>query len=315
MHTVAILAYDGVVASDLSIPADIFSFMHLPNGRPGYRVKVCGYRSSVQTGLFTIKTEYDLRDSLQADTLVLPGIRNIDQDIQTKLKRTICEAAEAGIRIASVCTGAFVLAATGLLDGLRATTHWAVADILAHKYPQIDVDPKVLYVDNGQFLTSAGAAASLDLSLHLVRQDYGSEVAAATARAAVMPLERHGGQAQYITHAPPSPDGVSLEPLLRWLEKNLEQQLTLDAIARQSALSVRTLNRRFHEQIGTTPLQWLLKARVRRAQHLLETTKHSIDAVAEKSGFGSPTSLRTQFNKVVGTNPQAYRRSFQSSIA
>ncbi|WP_344732642.1 GlxA family transcriptional regulator, partial [Spinactinospora alkalitolerans] len=215
-------------------------------------------------------------------------------------------------RIASICVGAFVLAATGLLDGLRATTHWAATPELARRHPAVEVDPDVLFVDNGQFLTSAGAAAGMDLCLHMVRRDHGSAVAADAARIAVMPLERDGGQAQFIAHEPPAPDGASLEPLLRWMEENAHRELTLDDIARHGAVSTRTLGRRFREQTGTTPLQWLNRARLRRAQHLLETTVHPVERIAGQVGFGSATTFRDRFKRLVGTSPHAYRRAFQA---
>ena len=216
-----------------------------------------------------------------------------------------------GARVASVCSGAFLLAATGLLDGRRATTHWRAAAELARRYPRIRVEPDVLYVDEGQVLTSAGAAAAFDLCLHMVRRDYGSAVAVEAARVSVMPLERDGGQTQFIVHPPPAPDGASLAPLLRWLEENTHRELSLDDLARRAALSVRSLNRRFREQTGTTPLQWLLRARVRRAQLLLETTAQSVSRVAADAGFGSVTAFREHFRRVAATSPQAYRRAFR----
>jgi transcriptional regulator GlxA family with amidase domain len=202
--------------------------------------------------------------------------------------------------------GAFVLAEAGLLDGLRATTHWVAAELLARTYPLVEVEPDVLYVDNGQILTSAGAAAGLDLCLHLIRRDYGSAVAADAARLSVMPLEREGGQAQFIVHRhPPVPQGSTLEPLLQWIEDNLSHEVTLGALATRSGMSERTFSRRFREQTGSTPLQWLLRARVRRAQYLLENSDHTIERIAQQAGFGSPTAFRERFRRVVGTSPQA----------
>ncbi|MFD0818574.1 GlxA family transcriptional regulator, partial [Micromonospora zhanjiangensis] len=218
-----------------------------------------------------------------------------------------------GARIASICGGAFTLAATGLLDGRRATTHWLATDRLAARHPRIQVDPNVLYVDNGQFLTSAGAAAGLDLCLHLIRRDHGAAVAADAARLSVMPLERAGGQAQFITHEPPAPEGATLEPLLAWMRDNTGRELTLADIARHAGVSTRTLNRRFRDQTGTTPLRWLHRVRVHRAQHLLETTAHSVDLVATRVGFASTTAFRDHFKRITGTSPQAYRRSFRSA--
>jgi transcriptional regulator GlxA family with amidase domain len=187
------------------------------------------------------------------------------------------------------------------------------AALLAELHPAIDVDPDVLYVDNGQFLTSAGAAAGLDLCLHLIRRDHGSAVAADAARLSVMPLEREGGQAQFIVHdQPPTPRGSILEPVLRWMEDNSGKDLTLDDIAAYAGMSTRTLNRRFREQTGTTPMHWLLRIRIRQAQYLLEATKHPVDRIATQVGFSSPTAFRDRFKRIVGTNPNAYRAAFQT---
>ena len=175
------------------------------------------------------------------------------------------------------------------------------------------VDPDVLYVDNGQFLTSAGAAAGLDLCLHLIRRDYGSAVAADAARLSVMPLEREGGQAQFIVHEqPPTPQGSTMEPLLRWMQDNASNHLTLHEIATHAGMSIRTLNRRFREQTGTTPLQWLHRTRIRQAQYLLEATTHPVDRIATQVGFGSPTAFRDRFKRLVGTSPHTYRYAFRS---
>lgn len=313
MRTLAVLALDNVVPFDLSTPIEVFSRTRLPDGRPAYRVKVCGTGPVVDAGAFTLRPRWGPEALAEADTIVLPGRSDLGpapEQVLAALRR----AAANGTRIASICTGAFVLAATGLLDGLRATTHWRAAAELAARHPEIDVDPNVLYVDNGQFLTSAGAAAGLDLCLHLIRRDHGSAVAADAARLSVMPLEREGGQAQFIVHDPPPvPRGSDLEPLLRWLEDGCASELTLDDIAARAGVSVRTLNRRFREQTGTTPLQWLLRARVRRAQHLLEATDHPVDRIAGQVGFGSPTAFRDRFKRVVGTSPQSYRAAFRAS--
>ncbi|WP_020667481.1 GlxA family transcriptional regulator [Amycolatopsis nigrescens] len=311
MHTVAVLALDNVVAFDLATPIEVFTRTRLPDGRAAYRVLVCAATPAVEAEAFTLRPPCGLEALAEADTIILPGCADATAPVPDEVLDALRGAAADGTRIASICSGAFILAATGLLDGHRATTHWCGADELAARHPRITVDPDVLYVDNGQFLTSAGAAAGLDLCLHLVRRDHGSAVAADTARLSVMPLEREGGQAQFIVHdQPPVPRGSAMEPVLRWLEDNATRELTLADIAAHTGMSTRTLNRRFREQTGSTPLQWLLRARIRRAQYLLEMTDHSVDRIAGQVGFGSPTAFRDRFKRVVGTSPNAYRATF-----
>ncbi|MFD9791105.1 GlxA family transcriptional regulator [Streptomyces sp. NPDC059070] len=312
MHTVAVLALDGVIPFDLSTPVEVFGRARLPDGRPAYRVRVCGPGDEIDAGAFTLRPPWPLSALADADTIVLPGTADPAAPVPPPVLDALREAAARGTRIMSVCVGAFVLAATGLLDGRRATTHWLAAPLLAARHPAVEVDADVLYVDNGQFLTSAGAAAGLDLCLHVIRRDHGSAVAADAARLSVMPLERDGGQAQFIVHEqPPAPRGSVLEPLMRWLEENARHELSLDDIAARAGMSVRTLNRRFREHTGTSPLQWLHRARVRQAQHLLETTGHPVDRIAAQVGFGSPTAFRERFRRITGTSPHAYRRAFQ----
>ncbi|WP_420031688.1 GlxA family transcriptional regulator [Streptomyces sp. cg28] len=311
MHTVALLALDQVIPFDLSTPIEVFARTRLPDGRPGYRVRVCGETPEVDAGAFRIRAPWGLDGLRGADTVIVPGTAEPLAPLAPAVRDALRAAAADGTRIASICSGTFPLAATGLLDGLRATTHWIGADALAAGYPRIEVDPDVLYVDNGQILTSAGAAAGLDLCLHMIRRDYGSAVAADAARLSVMPLEREGGQAQFIVHArPPAPRGSTFEPLLTWLQDNLSRDLALADIAGHAGVSTRTLMRRFREQTGTTPLQWLHRARIRRAQHLLETTGHPVERIAAQVGFGSPTAFRDRFKRTTGVSPQAYRRSF-----
>ena len=315
MHTVVVLALDGVLAFDLSTPVEVFGRARLPGGRAPYRVRICAPTNEVDAGVFTMRVPWGLEALAEADTIILPGLADPTVSIPEDVLDALRAAAEGGARIASICVGAFTLAATGLLDGRRATTHWAAAEDLARLYSDVDVDADVLFVDNGQFLTSAGAAAGLDLCLHMIRQDHGSAVAAAAARVAVMPLERDGGQAQFIVHEQPGTNGSSLEPLLRWMEENAHRELVLEDIAARAAMSARTLSRRFREQTGTTPLQWLHGSRVRQAEYLLETTGHSVGRIATQVGFGSPTTFRDRFKRIVGTSPQAYRRAFQGSPA
>lgn len=312
MHTVAILALDQVVPFDMAAPMQVFDWTRLPDGRSPYRIRLCAETPEVRAdGGFSLRVEHGLEALADADTVVVPGCSPAAGPTPAPVLEALRRAAAAGTRIASVCVGAFVLAEAGLLDGLRATTHWMAAEELARRFPDVRVEPDVLYVDNGQILTSAGAAAGLDMCLHIIRRDFGSAVAAHSARMSVMPLEREGGQAQFIVHDhPPVPRGSTLEPVLEWIEDNLAREITLGALASRSGMSERTFSRRFREQTGTTPLQWLLRARVRRAQYLLENSDHPIERIARQAGFGSPTAFRERFRRVVGTGPQAYRSAF-----
>jgi transcriptional regulator GlxA family with amidase domain len=314
-HVVVVLALDGVVPFDLATPLEVFARTRLADGSLAYEVRVCAAGDEIDAGTFRLRAPYGLGALADADTIVLPGCADSATPVPDVVLDSLRAAAARGTRIASICAGAFVLAATGLLDGLRATTHWIGADALAARHPLIEVDPGVLYVDNGQFLTSAGAAAGLDLCLHMIRCDNGSAVAADAARLSVMPLEREGGQSQFIVHPePPAPRGSTMEPLLRWLEENADRDLILEEIAAHASMSTRTLNRRFREQTGTTPLQWLHLARIRKAQHLLETTSHSVDRIGGQVGFGSPTAFRDRFKRIVGTSPHAYRHAFRGRV-
>jgi len=313
MHTVAVLAFDGVVAMDFAIPADAFAYTRLLDGRPGYRVKVCGVSRLVESSASRIEVTHGLAALNSADTIVIPGIDQHERKVDERILKAIRRAAARGSRIASVCSGALVLARTGLLDGKRATTHWAAAEVLQAQHPSIDVDPAVLYVDGGQLLTSAGGVAGLDLCLHMIRCDYGGAVAAAAARRVVMPLERSGGQAQFIVHAPPVPDqGESLASTLDWMRRNLTSNLSIASLARHAAMSTRSFARRFKEQTGTTPGQWVSQARIHHAETLLETTDLSVTRIGDEAGFSSSTAFRARFRELKGVSPLAYRRAFRS---
>jgi transcriptional regulator GlxA family with amidase domain len=309
-HLVAVVAFDGVVLGDVSTPCEIFGRVRDRDGRPWYDVRMCSLAPEVKSEHVTLRVPWRLSSLRRAGTVIVPGIADLDQSIPVDLLRAIRRAVDRRARVASICTGAFVLAATGALDGLRATTHWRGAAELARRYPLIDVDADVLYVDNGQVLTSAGAAAAFDLCLHLVRRDLGAEVAAEVARAAVMPLERAGGQAQFIVHETPVADRTSIGRLLPWIERNLRHDLSLPVIARHAAMSTRTLSRHFRAQIGTTPAEWIARARIRRAQRLLEATELTVERLAAEAGFRSAAVLREHFGRIVGTTPLAYRRAF-----
>jgi transcriptional regulator GlxA family with amidase domain len=309
---VAVVAFDGVVLGDLATPCEVFALARDRAGRPAYDVRVCSAAPKVRSEHVALDVPWRLSAVARAHTVIVPGVHDLAAPGDRAALRAIRRAVDRGARVASICTGAFVLAATGALDGKRATTHWRAAAELARRHPRVAVDPDVLYVENGRVLTSAGAAAGFDLCLHLVRSDLGADVAAATARNVVMPLERAGGQAQFIVHPPPASDGGSLEAVLAWADKNVKADLSLAAIARRAGTSKRTLTRRFREQVGTTPAQWVAHARVRRAQRLLETTALSIERLASEVGFGSPAVLREHFRDVVGTSPSSYRRVFAS---
>jgi transcriptional regulator GlxA family with amidase domain len=308
---VGIVAFDGVVLADLATPCEVFGRIRDASGRAPYDIRICSLAPKVRSEHVVLDVPWRLSSLDRADTVIVPGIDDLEAAVPPAVLRAIRRAVRRRARVASICSGALILAATGALDGLRATTHWRCAVELARRHPSIDVDPDVLYVDNGTLLTSAGAAAGLDLCLHLVRRDLGAAVAAEAARAAVMPLERPGGQAQFIAHEPPEADGPSMGPLLAWLEQNARRHMPLSAIARRAGMSTRTLSRQFRRQVGTTPARWLSHARVRQAQRLLETTDMSVEGIASAVGFHSATVLRERFGRIVGVSPQAHRRAFR----
>jgi transcriptional regulator GlxA family with amidase domain len=308
-----VLAFDDVVLGDLSTPLEIFGRARDVHGRLAYEVRVCSARPTVSTSFVGLQVPQRLSALRAADTVLVPGIEHVDHVPEPAVLQALRAAVARGARVASICSGALVLAASGVLDGLRATTHWRVAAELARRHPRVQVEPDVLYIDNGQVLTSAGAAAALDLCLYMVRRDLGAERAAAVAKDAVMPLERAGGQAQFIVHEPPAADSGSLGPLLVWLDQNLKAELTLPQLARKACLSTRTLSRRFKEQVGMTPAQWIIQARVRSAQRLLESTDIPIEQLACEVGFRAPSILRAHFAATLGTSPQAYRRAFRAA--
>jgi transcriptional regulator GlxA family with amidase domain len=312
MHHVAILALHDFVPFDLGIACEVFGRVSVPSGAQAYEVQVCAHARTIRSNAFEIRVPHGLDALARADTVVVPGIENTTAPVPQPVLAALRNAWDRGARLASICSGAFVLAASGLLDGKRATTHWIGTAALARLYPKIIVEPDVLFVDEGRIITSAGASAGIDMCLHLIRRDHGQAVAARAARLAVAPLSRDGGQAQFIRYeAPQSTD--SLAPLLEWMNANLNKEMDVDSLARRARTSPRTFARRFREQTGTTPLQWLLTARVRRAQELLETSRRPIDDIALRCGFDSPVTFRARFRKLVGLNPSAFRQRFAAS--
>ncbi len=312
MDTVALAVTDGMLHFELAVAYEVFGAAPPGLGGPWYEVSLCG-SGTVSVGRFRLEPDSGLNQLARADTVIVPACSDVDQDPPANLVDAVRTAYHAGARVASLCTGAFVLAAAGLLDGRRATTHWAHAGALAARYPRVEVDPDVLYVDNGRVLTSAGKAAAMDLCLHLVRLDHGSVIANAVARRLVVPPHRPGGQAQFVTTPMPAQDNHPLAGLFPWVIDRLDQPLTVEELARQANMSSRNLGRHFRSVTGTTPLQWLLTQRIRRAQELLETTDDNVDAIASATGMGTATTLRRHFNRTVGVPPDTYRRTFRST--
>jgi transcriptional regulator GlxA family with amidase domain len=315
-HSVAIVVYDGVALFELGVACDVFGGdFTTRSGISLYATSVCGAATAVTTDAgFEMRVPEGLDALRSAGTVVVPPTLFPDQ-VPASVLHALREASARYARIVSLCTGAFVLAAAGILDGLAATTHWAECAELARRYPLVSVDPGVLYIDNGDLLTSAGSAASIDLCLHLVQRDYGAEIATQVARDLVVPLQREGGQAQYIdTPLPEYDSGDSLfAGTLAWLREHLDTPVTVDDLAERSAMSPRTFARRFVASTGTTPYQWLVRERIRLARRLLETTGLPIETVARKSGFQTAGNLRKHFGRALHTTPQAYRGTFGSS--
>lgn len=309
--TVALAVTDGMLHFELSIAQEVFGSAPADVTVPWYDLSVCG-TDAVRVGRFRLEPDRGLDRLPYADLVIVPGWADVDVAPPAGLVDAVRAAHEAGARVASLCTGAFVLAAAGLLDGRRATTHWAHTDVLAARHPEVEVDPDVLYVDGGTVLTSAGKAAALDLCLHLVRLDHGSSVANSVARRLVVPPHRAGGQAQFVAAPVPDRDDHPLAALLPWVVARLDRPLTVEDLARQARMSSRHLGRHFRTATGTSPLQWLLTQRIRRAQELLETTDHSVEAVAAATGMGTAATLRRHFNRTLGVPPDTYRRTFRA---
>jgi len=311
---VAIVIYDGFAPFELGVACEVFGDDRwVAPGDPWYRLFICGDRSAPVTadGGLQVLVPHGLETLSRVDTVIVtPTYR--PREVSQSVFEALRTAHTRGCRILSLCSGAFVLAEAGLLDGRRAATHWTECDELARLYPEVLVDSGVLYVDEGDILTSAGSAAGIDLCLHVVRQDYGSEVATQLARQLVVPPQRDGGQAQFIEKPLPVLDSSNLfADTLVWLQEHLDEPLAVEDLAARSAMSPRTFARQFLAATGTTPYQWLLRQRVQLAQRLLEVSPLSIEAVAEKSGFCTAGNLRKHFSRMVRTSPQAYRNAFQ----
>src|SRR5215468_4693793 len=297
LRDVAVLAYGGTATFELGIVVELFGLPR-PEFSDWYRFKVCALEPGpvAATGGLTITCRHGIDALSRAGTIVIPGWRTEEQPPE-RLLRILRRAHRRGARLVSICSGAFVLAATGLLDGRRATTHWRYAAELAQMYPRIKVEPDVLYVDEGDLLTSAGSAAGIDLCLHIVRKDFGESVASQVARRLVVYPHRDGGQAQFVERAVPKEGNPWLSALLEWAEKHLEEEISVERLAKQARMTKRTLSRRFADQAGTSPVEWLIGLRLARAKQLLEKTTLGIDEVAADSGFGSAPTLRHHFRQ------------------
>ncbi|KRD50224.1 AraC family transcriptional regulator [Acidovorax sp. Root275] len=312
--TVAVVAFDGISPFHLSVPCLVFGEDRTAEGVHRYRLVVCGVEPGpLRTSAgFGIDVGHGLKVLQRAQTIVVPSWRDDLAPVPPALRAALRAAHRRGARIVGLCLGAFVLADAGLLDGRAATTHWALAAEFARRYPQVQLRPEVLYVEDGLVLTSAGTAAGIDCCLHLLRQQHGAEAANRAARRMVVAPHRQGGQAQYIQQpVAPSVRGDRLAPLLQWLGEHLHETHTLEALAERAVMSPRTFTRRFRQSTGTTVGHWLQNQRIALAQRLLEGGDQSIEAVAVEAGFGSAVSLRQHFSASVGIAPSAYRRQFR----
>ncbi|MBW5426127.1 helix-turn-helix domain-containing protein [Streptomyces sp. BG9H] len=316
------LALDGVIPFELGIPQRIFGLARDAEARPLYEVVTCSARppGPVRSDAdFAILVEHGPEALATADTVVVPASYELGPVYEEGRLTDELAAALArvrpGTRMVSICTGGYVLAAAGLLDGRPATTHWASAAHFQELFPRIRVDADVLFIDDGDVLTSAGVAAGVDLCVHLVRRDHGTAVANDVARRTVVPPHRDGGQAQYIQRPVPEPQLATTRVARAWALARLDQPLQLRDMAAQEAMSVRTFTRRFREEVGVSPGQWLTQQRVDRARHLLESSDLSVDQVAREAGFGTAQSMRQHLQAALGVTPTTYRRTFRAVAA
>jgi AraC family transcriptional regulator, transcriptional activator FtrA len=314
-HRVVTVLAPGANPFEFAVACEVFGLRRPELGDPLYDHRLAGITRRVQVnGGWHVDLDHGLEALGDADTVVMPAAPI--GDVPEELLDALRAAYGRGARMVSFCSGAFALAAAGILDGRAAATHWMYADELSRRYPKVRIDGEVLYVDDGQVLTSAGTAAALDLALHIVRCDHGAEIANQLARRMIVPPHRDGGQAQFaVTPVPRTVEDDPLGPVLEWMVEHLDEQLTVAQLARMAAMSPRTFARRFGATTGTTPLRWLHHQRVTRAQELLEVTDLGIDSIAARVGFGTATNLRQHFRRVTTTTPAAYRQRFRREPA
>ncbi|MBP2706052.1 helix-turn-helix domain-containing protein [Microbispora sp. RL4-1S] len=312
-RTVSVLAFDGMSPFELGCVVEVFGLARPELDLPWYDLMVCAEHdgSLRAVGGFTIQATHGLDAFAEARTVIVPGVPDVRAEISPALIAALRQARGRGARIVSICSGAFALAAAGLLDGRPATTHWRYAELLQERFPQVKVDPGVLYVDGGDVLTSAGSAAGLDLLIHLIRRDHGPGVANAVARRLVVPPHREGGQAQFIEAAvTPVEDDDAVARAMDWALANLSHPITVAALARVAGMSQRGFARHFHRRTGTSPLRWVIAQRIAASLPLLESSTASVEEVGAAVGFESPVTFRHHFSRSMHTSPSAYRKAF-----
>ena len=314
-HLVVALAYDRLCTFEFGCAVELFALERPELGVDWYQFAVCAIEPGPirATGGITISAPHDLALLAAADTIVIPGWRDADEAPPPELLQLLREAHARGARLCSICSGVFILAAAGLLDGRRATTHWRYTDTLARRYPAIDVQPDHLYVDTGQVITSAGSSAGLDMLLHLVRCDYGARVGNLVAQRLVAPPHREGGQAQYLPRPMAHDEQGRLAKLMDWIRLHPAEQHSVASMASRAAMSARTLQRQFQHATGFGPVEWVIRERIAIVKDLLETSELPLAQLAEKAGFGSEESLRHHFRRLAFTTPAAYRKQFTAT--
>lgn len=315
-HLVVALAYDGLCTFEFGSAVEVFATTRPELDVDWYRFAVCTqHRQPVLAkGGFSVLASHTYAMLARADTIIIPGWSDINHPPPADLIKRLQSAHRRGARIAAICTGAFVLAAAGLLDGRQATTHWRYASDLQQRFSDIDVQANALYVDQGQVITSAGSAAGLDMLLHLVRLDHGDSVAKQVAQRLVIAPHRLGDQAQFVARSADNDEAYRLSQLLDWLQANLGAVHSTASIAQRTSMSVRTLQRQFQDSTGLSPIKWLNRERIAAAQEVLETSTKSVGQVAAHCGFGSEESFRKHFRSLTGTSPTAYRAQFRAQL-
>ncbi|MEV0083168.1 helix-turn-helix domain-containing protein [Saccharopolyspora sp. NPDC050642] len=311
-HRVAVIVDEGSNPFELGVATELFGLRRPELDRPWYECTLCAAEPVVRMhrGLFTMSGVATLEAVEAADTVIVPNRPDPEVTPAPAVLQAIRRAAERGARLVSFCTGTFALAAAGVLDGRRATTHWRWAELFAARYPAVRLEPDVLYVDDGDVLTAAGSAAALDLGLHLIRRDHGAEIANAVSRRLVFAAHRDGGQQQFIERPVAAVPDASLGPVLAWAQRRLDQPMAVADLAERAAVSPATLHRRFQVELGTTPLEWLTSERVALACRLIERGELRLDRVAAASGLGTAANLRAQMRRRTGLTPTAYRGKF-----